>query len=187
MKKRIDYNSPVILTFVIVALGALILGMITRGFVTEKFFMVYRSSLFNPLTYLRLFTHVLGHADISHYMGNIMIILLVGPMLEEKYGSQDLLIMMLITAVATGLIFLVFFPNGSLCGASGIAFMMIVLSSATCMRDGKIPLTLILVVALYLGQQIVDGLMIRDNVSQLAHIVGGVLGGAFGFVYRKKQ
>ena len=66
-------------------------------------------------------------------------------------------------------------------GASGVVFMMIVLSSFTEMKRGGIPLTLILVVVFYLGGEISDGLLKNDNVSQMTHIVGGVCGIVFGF------
>ena len=33
----------------------------------------------DPLTYVRFFTHVLGHSGYSHYMGNMLLLLLVGP------------------------------------------------------------------------------------------------------------
>ena len=49
------------------------------------------------------------------------------------------------------------------------------------MRDGSIPLTLILVVVLYLGGELVDAVSVRDNVSQLTHIIGGLCGAGFGF------
>ncbi|MCM1578679.1 MAG: rhomboid family intramembrane serine protease, partial [Ruminococcus sp.] len=80
-KVTITYNSPVILTFTLISLAALIIGGITGGRSTTLLFSVYRSPLSDPLTYLRLFTHVLGHSGISHYMGNFTVILLVGPML----------------------------------------------------------------------------------------------------------
>ena len=64
---------------------ALLLGFFTQDKSTILLFSVYRAPLTNPLTYLRMFTHVLGHADLAHYMGNFTIILLVGPMLDEKY------------------------------------------------------------------------------------------------------
>ena len=46
-------------------------------------------------------------------------------------------------------------------------------------------MTLILVVIFYLGGEIVDGLFQRDNISQIAHIVGGVCGLVFGFTVRR--
>lgn len=184
---RITYNSPVIVSFALAALAALLLGRLTNGGSTLLLFSVYRSSLADPLFYLRLFTHVIGHADLSHYIGNFTVILLVGPMLEEKYGSKRLLYMMLFTALITGVINVIFFPNTALLGASGIAFMLILLSSYANSREGEIPLTLILVAALYLGSEIIDGLFSTDNISQMAHIIGGVCGGVFGWLICNKK
>lgn len=188
MKKifgKIDYNSPVVLSFAFASFVVLLLGYLTNGLTTRLFFCVYRSSLLDILGYVRLFGHVLGHANLSHYINNMMMILLVGPMLEEKYGSKLLLQMILLTAFITGLVNNLLFPT-ALLGASGIVFMMIILSSVTSVKEGKIPLTLIVVVILYLGEQIVAGLFTADNISQLTHIVGGVCGGVFGMMMNKR-
>ena len=40
---------------------------------------------------------------------------------------------------------------------------------------------MLLVVALYLGNEVVDGLSESDNISQMTHIVGGLCGIVFGF------
>lgn len=183
MKKlRIQYNSPVVLTFALLSLASLLLGMVTGGESTRLLFCVYRAPLTDPLTYVRMAGHVLGHAGYAHFMGNMMLFLVVGPPLEEKYGSSRLLACILVTALLSGLVQFAFFPGTALLGASGIVFMMIVLSSLAGMREGFIPLTLILVAALYLGGEVADAVTARDNVSQLTHIIGGVCGGAFGFV-----
>ncbi len=187
-KFKISYNSPVVLTFALISLIALIIGYLTGGASTKLLFMTYRSSLLNPLTYVRLFTHAIGHADISHYVGNFMYILLVGPMLEEKYGSSRMLIMMLFTAGITGIINSIFFPTVALCGASGIVFMMILLSSfANSKENDGIPLTMILIAIIYLGNQIIQGIFIDDNVSQFGHLIGGVCGAIFGYALRPKS
>lgn len=183
--KKIDYNSPVVLSFAFVSFVVVLLGYLTNGFTTKLLFCTYRFSPMDILGYVRLFGHVLGHANLSHYINNMMMILLVGPMLEEKYGSRLLLEMILITAFITGLINNLLFPS-ALLGASGIVFMMIILSSVTSVKEGKIPLTLIVVVIMYLGEQIVAGLFSADNISQLTHIVGGVCGGLFGMMMNKK-
>lgn len=178
--KRIVYNSPVILSFTLMALAALALGTLTQGGSTSLLFTVYRGSLLDPLFYLRLFTHVLGHANFAHFSSNFMMILLLGPMVEERYGSRQLIRMILLTAFITGLLQVIFFPHESLLGASGIVFMLVLLSSATNFRRGELPLTLIIVAVLYIGQEFWAGISAADNVSQFAHIVGGVCGGIFG-------
>ena len=48
------------------------------------------------------------------------------------------------------------------------------------MKQNCIPLTLLLVGAIYLGSEVVNGLSVSDNISQLSHIVGGVCGAIFG-------
>ena len=181
MRLRIQYNAPVVLTFALISLGALGLDFLTNGWTTMHLFCVYRSPLTDPLTYVRMVGHVLGHSGYAHYLGNMMLLLVVGPPLEEKYGSRRLLFCILITALVSGLVQFIFFPGAALLGASGIVFMMIVLSSLAGMRNGAIPLTLILVVVLYLGGEVVDSVTVQDNVSHLTHIVGGLCGAALGF------
>jgi membrane associated rhomboid family serine protease len=175
----------VVLTFALLSLAALVLAMATGGASTRLLFCVYRAPLSDPLTYVRMVGHVLGHSGYAHYIGNMMLLLVVGPPLEEKYGSAKLLICILITALVSGLVQFVLFPHTALLGASGIVFMMIVLSSLAGMREGAIPLTLILVMILYLGGEIVSAVAVQDNVSQLTHVVGGLCGGALGFALRQ--
>ena len=174
MKKLvIRFNAPVVLLFALLSLLVLLLGGWTGGVSTTRFFCVYRSSLADPLTYVRFFGHVLGHSGYSHYMNNMLLLLLVGPGLEEKYGSRNLLMTILVTALVTGLVQFIFFPGTALLGASGVVFMMIVLNSFTEMRRGGIPLTMLLVVALYLGNEVVDGLSESDNISQMTAAILG--------------
>lgn len=186
-KLVIRFNAPVILTFALLSLATLGLDTLTGGYTTTKFFCVYRSSLADVTTYIRFFGHVLGHSGYEHYMGNMLLLLLVGPALEEKYGSKTLAATIAVTALVTGLVQFLFFPSSALLGASGIVFMMIVLSSFTEMKKGGIPITLILVVFFYLGREILDGLIAHDRVSQITHIVGGVCGMVFGFSLRGQK
>ena len=75
-----------------------------------------------------------------------------------------------------------FYKAGTaLLGASGIVFMMILLSSFGGGRNGTIPTTLILVAVFYLGGELWDAIFVRDNVSQLTHIIGGLCGTVLGF------
>lgn len=186
-KFKITWNSPVVLGFVAVCLVATVLNYITKGGSNRLLFMTYHSSLKSPLTYLRFFTHVFGHADWAHFVGNMSYILLLGPMLEEKYTSKALLEVIGITAVITALINYIFFWNIGLCGASGVVFAFILLSSFTSFKEGEIPLTVILVAVFFIGQQVIQGVLVIDNISNMAHIVGGIVGGLTGYVLNKKS
>ncbi len=186
-RTKISFNSPVILGFTAVCLIALLLNVITGGFTNNLLFSVYRSSLLNPLTYIRFFGHVFGHAGWQHFMGNIMLILIVGPLLEEKYGSSNMLFVIMSTAVITGLASFMLFPGVRLLGASGVAFALILLSSFVRIKDGEIPLTFILVAVIYIGQQIFEGLFVNDNISNLTHIIGGLVGAALGYALNRRK
>lgn len=182
---KLQYNSPVILTFALLSLAALLVGHYTSGVSTTLLFSVYQAPLTDPLTWLRFFTHVLGHAGYSHYIGNMTLLLVIGPPLEERYGSKTLLECILATALISGLVQYICFPGTALLGASGIVFMLIILSSTSGAGKGRIPLTLILVYVMYIGGEIADGLLTSDNISQLTHIIGGTCGGIFGLYLRR--
>lgn len=183
MRLRVTYNSPVVLTFSLLSLAALLLSMATGGYIITYFFTLYRTSFTDPLQYLRLFTHTLGHASIEHFSGNITLLLLIGPMLEEKYGSRRLLAVMVFTGLVTGVVHLLLFPGVAVLGASGVVFAFILLASFTDCTGHEIPLTLIVVALVYLGGEVLSGVFETDAVSQFSHIVGGVIGAIFGFVY----
>jgi membrane associated rhomboid family serine protease len=176
-KVRITYNAPVVLTFALAAVGAFLLMSASDS---ARLWFVAWPEMHDARSYVGLFSHILGHANWQHLIGNFMLILLLGPILEERHGSGSLLIMILITALFTGIANLAF-SNGPLLGASGIVFMMILLASTANIRGGEIPLTFIAVAVIYMGGEIVRSFK-DDQISQMAHLVGGVAGAAFGFI-----
>ena len=188
MKKiRLTYNAPVTLTFVLLCFVATLLNYITQGASNVLLFMTYHSSLTNPLTYLRFCTHVLGHSGWIHFIGNASYLLLLGPMLEEKHGGDNILKIIIVTALVTGIINYIFFPRVALCGASGVVFAFILLTSFTNFREGEIPISFVLVALIYLGQQVYDGIFLNDNISNMAHIAGGIVGSITGYKFNKRR
>jgi membrane associated rhomboid family serine protease len=174
------YNAPVVLTFALLAFLVHLGNIQTGGSLSPAYFAAlpdfdYRSFW----SWFRLVSHVLGHRDTAHLTANFSVILLIGPVLEEKYGSRQLLIMILVTALVTGVLNTLFFNTG-LMGASGIVFMMILIGSFANHRPGEIPLTFVLVVGLYLAGEVTAAFR-RDDVSQFAHLLGGLCGTVFGF------
>ena len=186
-KLRLSFNAPATLTFVGLCVIVRIVGMLTGGASDRTLFSVYRASLSDPLTYLRCVTHVLGHAGWDHLLGNMMYILLLGPMIEEKYGTKNTVLVIAATALVTGIIHMVFFPRTILLGASGVVFAFILISSITVREDRTIPVTFILVAVLYLGQQIWQGIFVNDDISQITHIAGGAVGSVLGFLLSKQS
>lgn len=179
---RIKYNAPTTLTFSFFCALVVLLDQHVFYGLARAFFTVPNAATFDllqPLDYLRLVTHIAGHADWTHLMSNLAYILLLGPMLEETYGSLTMFLMILVTGFVTGVLNVCFFPH-PLLGASGVVFMMILLASFTNHGKSDVPLTFILIVFLYLGQEIQQAFN-GDDISQFAHLAGGLCGSLFGF------
>ncbi len=180
---QFDYNSKVILTYLFICLGAWFLNKLTRGKSNKYLFENYRSSPLNPLTYIRLFTHCIGHKDLDHLISNFLYILLVGPMIEEKYGSTNLIIMFLITSFVIAL-FNIIFTNYSVLGASGNVYMLITLSSFTNISEGKIPLTVLLICIFYVMGEVKRSLLEhKSKVYHDGHLIGALCGIIFGIYF----
>jgi membrane associated rhomboid family serine protease len=180
---KIKYNSPVILTYSIISICVLI--FCSGGVIAKYFSSPAHLSLTDPSFCFRLFSYIAGHGSWPHLTGNLMIILLVGPLLEEKYGSGKLLEMVLVTAITTALLNAFIFSN-SLVGGSGIAFMLILLSSFSNIKSGQIPLTFIIIAVLFIGSEVISTIKI-DKISQFSHLAGGLIGAGYGFIRSDKR
>ncbi len=187
---KIKYNAPTVLTYSIFSAIVLMLSLYLLPNLNKALFMVPGRSAFSfgsPLDWFRLFSHVAGHADWTHLISNFALILLIGPILEELYGSLSMLLMIAITALVTGLLNALFFSSG-LMGASGVAFMMVLLISFTNFKRGEIPLTFLLILVLYLGRELLNAIVAPDNgISEFAHVAGGFCGSLFGFFRPTKK
>ena len=190
---RITFNSPVILTFCLVCAIILLLDktvLVSKNFIAGIFSVPggFRAEVpFNSksvLDYIRLIIHVFGHADWTHLAGNLTFILLLGPLLEERYGSPMIALMMTVTAFVTGVLNACFMPT-PLFGASGIAFMLIILASFTSISKNEVPLSFILVFIVFLGSEIFSG-GDKTNISVVAHVARGLCGSLVGFIIAPK-
>ncbi len=203
MKKKfhVTYNAPVTLTFAILCVAILLLndfllgkhlipalftapGRIGTKITVNDTVQIIGFNYKSVTDYLRLFLHVLGHSDWNHLLGNFAFLLLLGPLMEERYGSKMVLLMFTVTAFVTGVINVCLIPR-PLLGASGIVFMLIILASITTLDKNEIPLSFIFVVAIYLGRELINGPK-TENISTVAHIAGGLCGSMFGFLVAPK-
>jgi len=185
---KIRYNAPTILTYTFFCAAVVALSTTLFPSLTRDWFVVPGKGNFSPALlrhWITLFSHIAGHSSWNHLVSNFSLILLIGPMLEGSYGSRALFVMMLTTGLVTGVLNVLFFPTG-LMGASGVVFMMILLASFTNFSRGEIPLTFILVLVLYLGDQFFKSFT-TDNISYFAHIIGGFCGSLFGFFIPPKK
>lgn len=184
MALKIKYNAPVVLTFALACVLAHGINLITfseEGYgLFTRFFALPASFNFSDFfNYPALVLYSIAHGDVNHLMGNLAFILLLGPILEEKYGSRKMLYMMFLTALITAIANIFLFDTG-LIGASGIVFMFIMLISFANFKQGEIPLSFILILILFVGKEVLKSFQ-ENNISEFAHIIGGICGSLFGF------
>lgn len=197
MKKRwkITYNAPITLTFALICAAILLMNdlLLGKNLIPAIFTAPgsqHSPSPFNwksPLDYIRLFTHVFGHSDWNHLLGNLSFILLLGPLMEERYGSPTLALMLTVTALVTGVLNACIIPS-SLLGASGIVFMLIMLAALAPLEKCELPISFVLVLAVYLGREFIHADAKKlENIATFAHIAGGLCGSLFGFMVAPKR
>ena len=176
----LSYNSIVTLSYFFLCLIVLILNKISKGKLNN--FLTFREGSFlNPINYIRFLTSGLCHSSWNHFRNNFIIILLIGPMLEDKYGSIPFLKMLIITTILSSLIHFFIYKHGAI-GASDNTYMLIVLSSIVNITNGKIPITLILIFFFYIADEIINQISRKDdNISHDSHIVGAICGFIYGY------
>ncbi len=184
---RLQYNAPVTLSFALLSLLAIALGELTDGWTTQNLFCFFKSSPDDWLMWPRAVLHVLGNTDLTTCTGNLIVLLVVGPAAEERFGSVKVLFAVLLTAVAGALIMWYLFPKATIMGASGVLFMMMVLASFACARSGEIPITLLLVLVLFLGSEVLRAVTGSAGLQELTHIAGGGVGILLGLLFNRRR
>lgn len=143
-----------------------------------------------PLSYLRLFLYVFGFSSPQLLVTDLIFIMLLGPAIEERYGSVVIAIMMAVSALFSGVLNACFCKT-SLRGASCIIFMLIFLNSFMSLSKKKIPLSFIFVVVLYVIREVFEKTAggvggAGGAVAILICIAGGLCGSLFAFLTSPK-
>ena len=181
--RRIVVDAPVVLGFAFVCCAVFFVNVVAPGtnvFVACPPFRM--ASPLNPLTYLRLLTHTVGHTGYDRLKGNMVNLLLVGPASEKEFGSMNLLKIMFYVAVSSAVAHMALGPaNGYQLGASGVVFALILLNSLLSAHSGVVPLTFLLTAGLWVSDEVFRFFFARDQVSHVAHLSGAVVGTLAGY------
>lgn len=176
MKITFQSKGSLILTLLCV-LGSM--AVMTKVSFAQLFILNGEAQFSNWTWYVSFLGYVFGHASLDHLLGNMSLLLILGPIIELKFGTQRFVWMTIITAIVTGILHVLLWDN-SLLGFSGVVFMYIVLSTLLNIRNREIPFTFILVLVLYFGMEILASLK-ETQVSHFAHLFGGAMGAFWGF------
>ena len=176
-------NAPFTLILVLLSFLIHLINRYTDGAAVRVVFSVYHSSLRDPLTYVRFVFHVLGNADWKTLYVSMIPILVLGPNLEERYGTVQIFAGSMATVVLSGIIHFAAFPNGEvMMGAEGVMYMMYLLATVGGSKAGGIPLTMLLVLVAYSMMEIQN--VGAGAILRIDHIVGALCGVLMGMSLR---
>lgn len=179
---KISFNAPATLFFVLICCAVTLFGtMLGEGFLTY-YFMSYRGSITNPMTYVRLLTHVFGNKGWELCLNNMILLLLIGPILEDHHGSKAIIACIFSTALSVGLINLIFFP-GITGGSRCIVIAFILFVSFTGFAGGEIPLSFIMIAVIIVGREVLLGFTMAEHMANLSQMIGGLIGALVGYQF----
>lgn len=189
---KFTFDAPVTLAFSAISLVLFLINtFVCKGKLTEVFLASPTVSggelpfvTSNFLSYLRLIFYVFSANTASALMTNLIFILLLGPSMEERYGSVVIGIMIIFSALFSGVLNACFCKT-SLQGAIAVVFMMIFLNSFMSFSKKKIPVSFLAVFILFIVRECF-GKSADEMVGILIGIAGGLCGSLFAFLTSPK-
>ena len=194
---KVSYDAPVTLSFVIIcALFFLLNNFVIKNDVLGKVLASPTTQagalpfiVKQPLSYLRLLLYIFGAGSgpVSAGAGsvlitNLILIMLLGPAMEERYGSVIIGIMIFVSALFAGVLNACFCAD-SLVGAVPVVCMMIFLNAFMSFSKKTFPLSFAAVIVLFVFLEIFSG---AGAVKIIICIAGGLCGSLFAFLTSPK-
>ncbi|MFI3257911.1 MAG: rhomboid family intramembrane serine protease [Spirochaetales bacterium] len=189
------YTAPVISLFSILSL---LVFLIDKTIVPELISSIFSAAgnqngempfnWQNPLDYLKFFIHIFAHSNWTTLAYNLTVILLLGPAIEQRYGSLLLILMFVIIAFVSAVLNAVFFDT-TLLGSDGISFLIIIL---TVFGKPEVPdrsIISVFILVLYVGLQINYSVQTNsfENISATFGGLCATLLAFFGLAGKKKR
>ena len=199
---KVAYDAPVTLTFVIVCAIIFLLNMLLtksgkaaglEGLLASPTTQAGSLPFIvkQPLSYLRLLLYIFGSGQAGGGVAggapvlftNLILIMLLGPAMEERYGSVIIGIMIFVSALFSGVLNACF-CEASLVGAVPVVSMMIFLNAFMSFSKKKFPLSFAAVMIFFVLLQIFSG---AGAVKIIICIAGGLCGSLFAFLTSPKM
>ena len=137
-----------------------------------------------PVSYFRLLLYIFGSEGgrAAELFTNLILIMLLGPSMEERYGSVIIGIMIFVSALFSGVLNACFLET-SLVGCVPLVSMMIFLNAFMSFSKKKFPLSFAAVMLLFVLLQFFSG---AGVLRIIVCIAGGLCGSLFAFLTSPK-
>lgn len=168
------FAQPAPVTMTIVAVTVLVgLLQLLPGDVSGSLLYWVGYSLSEPWRHV---TYALVHASPLHLAFNMLVLVMVGPSIEQRIGRLPFLAAYVVTAIGAAVAVAWFTPQAAVVGASGAIYALFGMAIGMQRMLGRVQPSLLIVV----GINLVITFLVT-NVSWPAHVGGLVLGLGIGF------
>ncbi len=194
---KLIYDSPVAVSFVLLSLLLYVLDSFALKGKLGAFFSVPSPFNFSkPIMYFSLVFHVFANDTWQHFFVDSLMIMILGSVLEERYGSSFLGVMIFISCLVSGVLSVCAHAHG-IQGASEVVFTLIILSAMSLLLKKQLSCTWILIFVFYIAYG-VSGIaspnsslsssgFFQKSIPVFISFVGGVCGSLFGLLACPKK
>ena len=191
IKIKFNYDAPVTLTFTLLSILLFLIDIIflecnlnTSLFRTPAIGGEFQFNFKSISSYLKLFLYVFGWRSTISFFSELVVILLLGARMEERYGSLVIGLMILINTIFTSVL------TACCCkqpfsGTDSIVFMLILLDMLFHISKKTISLSSALATGLFIVCLFVVPNQ-NDIVGVLIVLAGGLCGSLFAFMASPK-
>ena len=191
-KLKFIYDAPVTLTFALVSLLLFVLDIFALKGKLNSIWLITPTTAAGQFPFafsdfhsiIRLFVHVFASPDRYVLLCNLIFILLLGPSMEERYGSVIIGIMIFVAALFSGVLNACFCKN-PVGGAEPVVFMLILLWTMMHLSRSKISASSLAVIILFICMELFS--KNPNGVVGVAIVAaGGLCGSLFAFLTSPK-
>lgn len=186
--RRLIVDSPVVLGFGFLCMLLYALDLIIPGDVQKMLGCPHAFQPYRPTHWVRTVTHVFAHSSLPHIKGNMGMLMLVGPSVENEFGSENLAKIMLAVAVSSWFAHVLAGRENSVqLGASGVVFALILLNSLVSATVGTVPLSFVITAIIWVSEELYLLFFGKDGVSHHAHLTGAIVGTLAGYYIHRQR
>lgn len=122
--------------------------------------------------------HIFGHSSWQHFLSNTVYIAMLGPSIENKFGTIPLAIMTLLCAAIVGAVSVI--TKSPCYGLSTIAFMWVILNTFQSEDSEGLPFTSLILLVIFVLPEVLAIFTKNDQIAHQNHVLGALIGLAFG-------
>lgn len=189
---KFSYDAPVTITMALLLLVLFMIdSLIIKSPVIAKFLMAPTTAsgtvpfaFSSPKALLGVLLHIFSYTDLSQLLCDVVFLLLLGPFMEERYGSVIIGIMIFVASLFSGVLNACF-CKAPVSGAACVVFMLILLDFLMSLSKKKIAAASLFALIIFVVR-LATAKSENGFVDVVIVMAGGLCGSLFAFIASPK-